>query len=111
MGLTEVAGFLLEKGALITAKDDKDETPLHKAVKYPETLGFLLLNENGQSFLNCANKDGDTVLHLASRKGMRESVEKLLNQQELDTEVTNLKGLTALHVASAEGPWTESIWT
>jgi len=103
MGLTEVAGFLLEKGALITAKDDKDETPLHKAVKYPETLGFLLLNENGQSFLNCANKDGDTVLHLASRKGMRESVEKLLNQQELNTEVTNLKGLTALHVASAEG--------
>ena len=100
IGFNTFAEKLIEKGALITAKDNTNETPLHKAVEYPSTVNSLLRirKQDIKSIINLQNKDGDTALHKASRMGQHLSVNHLIKQDGIDTKICNNDGKTALHV-------------
>ena len=78
-------------------------TPLHVAIGSKTSKNRLkiveaLLNHEGIE-VNAKNKEGDTPLHVAARKGQTEVVMALLNHTGIEVNATNEKGDTPLHVA------------
>lgn len=101
-GKIEVLKFLIEKGALINAKDisrdNKDWTPLHYAA-YNGKLDCVkyLIEKNAD--INAKASDGATALHFAVAKGYKSIIIELL-KSKADTEIETIEGLKAGQVTS-----------
>ncbi|XP_059472246.1 ankyrin repeat domain-containing protein 27-like isoform X2 [Neocloeon triangulifer] len=76
-GRLEIAEFLLEIGAQVTAKDLQGNTPLHyAAIGGHQHLLLLLLNSKASP--NSMNNNGNTPLHFAAQNGHETCLKALI---------------------------------
>lgn len=95
--LVGIAQKLIEKGIDVNQRDHFGNTPLHKAVRYPEMVK-LLLDHGAQ--VNAKNLMGETPLHLAVP--YKDSVEILLSRGA-DKRLKNFAGRTPLDYCMDQG--------
>gem|GEM_PF-304783 len=94
LGLTNMVGALLDKGADINVPEDQyGWTPLMIAVGQGHDAVAKLLFDRGAD-CNYKAKDGETVLMVACRKGNAEMVKGLL-EKKIDVNVADQQGRTA----------------
>jgi ankyrin repeat protein len=99
-GNKAIVELLLENGADVNAKHNKDHTPLHFAVRTGKKEVVKLLLTNGAR-INTKDEWGYTPLHWAARKGNLEVLEMLLaNGADINTK--NNDGLSPLEHAARE---------
>lgn len=103
-----IAGILLDNGAIIDAKDNKQYTPFHRAVEVGPTclpvLEFLLVR--GAAINTCSDSPyRGTPLHIACSEPV---CLRFLLQHGADVHLRDVQGASALHIASQEG-WKESV--
>lgn len=67
---------------------------------HPNTLKYLLSLDNADKFLNNRNKNGSTPLLCASSKGNIECVKILLQQENIDLLISDVKGNTVIIYAT-----------
>ncbi|KAL0329677.1 UNVERIFIED_CONTAM: hypothetical protein Sradi_4954400 [Sesamum radiatum] len=82
------------------------ETVLHLAVKHHQHQGlqFLIDHKLGlsvASLLNLGDREGNTILHLATSNKQLQTVEYLAKQPNLNVNAENLYGLRALDITFA----------
>ncbi|XP_058070997.1 ankyrin repeat-containing protein ITN1-like [Magnolia sinica] len=77
------------------------ETVIHLSIKANqyETVKYLADNIDVADFLNLADDDGNTILHIAASRKYLQIVEYLLNKSEVEVNILNRKGFTALDIA------------
>jgi ankyrin repeat protein len=92
---TEIAGKLIEKGAVVNAQDDDGETPLHLA-ENSKMISFLL--REGKANPNIPNVDGICALHLAVQRRDLDSVRALVTNNANVNNADNIRWFTALHL-------------
>jgi ankyrin repeat protein len=92
---TEIAGKLIEKGAVVNAQDDDGETPLHLA-ENSKMISFLL--REGKANPNIPNVDGICALHLAVQRRDLNSVRVLVTNNANVNNADNIRWFTALHL-------------
>uniref|UniRef100_A0A1X7T6M5 Death domain-containing protein n=1 Tax=Amphimedon queenslandica TaxID=400682 RepID=A0A1X7T6M5_AMPQE len=73
------------------------QTVLHRAVKHMHVLKYLI-NECSCDIIT-PDKDGDTILHDASGKGLLDVMKYLINTHHCNLMTTNNNGQTVLHLA------------
>jgi len=78
-GYTKIAKLLISRGANVNTKNNKGNTPLHRAAvrgyaEYTETAKLLI--ENGAD-MNAKNKEGKTPLKISIEKGHKETADLL----------------------------------
>ena len=95
--LLGIAQKLIEKGIDVNQRDHFGNTPLHKAVRYPEMVKLLL--DHG-ALVNAKNLMGETPLHLAVP--YKESVELLLSRGA-DKGLKTFAGRTPLDYCMDQG--------
>ncbi|XP_065200755.1 uncharacterized protein LOC135831864 [Planococcus citri] len=101
-GSLEVVDYLIQKGANVNAKHDRNEIPLIEAARNGHLEVVKLLICKG-SEVNVRLVDGTTPLHLAALNGHKEVVEVLLiNGADLNIKCKTFHN-TPLHNASKEG--------
>ena len=85
---------LLDKGAEINAKDNREKTPLHHACEKgnPETVRMLI---DAGADIHAVNNNQNTPLHLACGKGNPETVRMLIDAGA-DIHAVNIDGNTPL---------------
>ena len=101
MGHVDVARFLLEHGADVTALNMFRGTPLHLASERGRVEVADLLIERGAD-VSADKEELETPLHLASQNGHVEVV-RLLVERGADVTLENKIGWTPLHKASDTG--------
>ena len=95
------ARLLLDRGALVGAKDSDNQTALHlAAINGHDPLVGLLLDRGASKEAN--NSRRRTALHLAAANG-RISVAELLIDQGADKEAEDDTEQTAIHLAAGSG--------
>ena len=78
--LIESLNLLLESDRdAANYKDGRGRTPLHMALEYEWKVGIQILLEQ-ETDLKSVSKNGETVLHVAARKGNRQILEILLKR-------------------------------
>ena len=94
------AQVLLDSGAAIDILDREGDSALHQSALFQADKVMQLLLNRGASYTSPAS-DGDYILHLAGKNGGLRSLEILqaANLQNIDPEVLNREGKTALQVA------------
>ena len=92
--LTELLNF----GADPNIPTTMGETPLYQSIEIENFELFEILIQY-KANLNLPKKDGTTPLHLATKKGLTNFVEKLLNNGADPNMVNNLYKQTPLHLA------------
>ncbi|KAG1687690.1 Ankyrin repeat domain-containing protein 49 [Nymphon striatum] len=96
---SEIVKLLLEKGANVAAKTTDGWQPLHSACKWDSVKCASLLIENDAN-INARTNGNQTPLHLAASNGKgRNTLELLLWQKNIDTNVLNNSGDTAFDIA------------
>jgi len=95
--LLSIAQKLIEKGIDVNQRDHFGNTPLHKAVRYPEMVKLLL--DHG-ALVNAKNLMGETPLHLAIP--YKDSVELLLSRGA-DKRLKNFAGRTPIDYCMDQG--------
>ena len=95
------ARVLLERGALIGAKDGNGRTALHLAARNGHNPVTSLLIDRGAD-KEVKDVKGQTPLHLAAANG-HEPVAGLLIDRGADREAKDKEHQTALHLAAANG--------
>ncbi|MCX7788864.1 MAG: ankyrin repeat domain-containing protein [Spirochaetes bacterium] len=95
--LMGIAQKLLEKGVNVNQRDHFGNTPLHKAVRYPEMVRLLL--DHG-ALVNARNLMGETPLHLAVP--YKDSVELLLSKGA-DKRLKTVAGRTPIDYCMDQG--------
>ena len=87
------------------ATNHQDRTPLHVAVAASEQFEILeyLLEIKPSLLINVQDKDGDTPLHFACRRGQQKMIPFLSRSTSINILITNKKGQTPLHLAAASG--------
>ena len=98
--LLGIAQKLIEKGIDVNQRDHFQNTPLHKAVRYPEMVKLLL--DHG-ALVNAKNLMGETPLHLAVP--YKDSVEILLSRGA-DRRLKNFTGRTPIDYCMDQGTHT-----
>ena len=109
-GKTEVVQLLLEKGADISAKDDRGRTALHRIFDFSNSdsdkarlskdmVGLLLAKGLD---VNLKDKNGRTPLHLAAGSADKDII-KLLLDKGANINAKNNNGGTPLHAACQRG--------
>ncbi|MCG8340163.1 MAG: ankyrin repeat domain-containing protein [Cytophagales bacterium] len=98
---------LLEKGATVDARDERNRTPLHWAAKGGHRDVAELLIENGAKVEARAKDDWTpqddwTPLHFAAEEGHRD-VAELLIEKDAEVEARGKWGKMPLHYAAEEG--------
>ncbi|KAG7366401.1 ankyrin repeat-containing domain protein [Nitzschia inconspicua] len=73
-------------------------TAVVTVVRNNDLAGLKELHAKGQA-LNCFNRFGESLLHMACRRGFEEIVDFLLEQPEVDIRVSDDNGRTILHDA------------
>jgi cytohesin len=101
MGHMDLARFLLEQGADMSAKDNYGRTPLHRALARGHMDLARFLVEQGAD-VSAKDEDGSTPLHSASERGHVDVV-RILVGQGADVSAKNEYGSTPLHRASEWG--------
>ncbi|CAK8690765.1 unnamed protein product [Clavelina lepadiformis] len=94
-----VVQMLLGFGAPVQIKGGaKQETPLHLAAQVPngEQVAEMLIKSGANA--NSAREDGETAVHMASRKGNLNTL-KLLLDEDGDCRTKSKAGENALHIA------------
>ncbi|WP_108867811.1 ankyrin repeat domain-containing protein [Aquimarina aquimarini] len=100
----DIVEFLIKNGADITLKDKKGyDMGYHLVDGYRRNIGEFAtkmntLTSNGYT-INTLQKDSNTLLHLAVKKGKLELVKQLVALQ-IDINSKNKNGYTALHIAA-----------
>ena len=112
-GKVEFARMLIEHGVDATAQNKNGETPLLLALDSSQysykrtTPGSLnsgqvevahMLIEHGGNVTTTQNKDGETLLHLASQEGQAEAA-RMLIERDADVTALNKNRKTPLHLA------------
>ncbi|UCD63113.1 MAG: ankyrin repeat domain-containing protein [Candidatus Zixiibacteriota bacterium] len=100
-GQTEVAGFLLAKGADVNARTNSGSTPLHGAAYYGHPEAAQLLIEAGVD-INAANNYGYVAL-LSAAAGGRADIVELLLSKGADVHPPTYLGANAVLSAAAAG--------
>ncbi|XP_038057678.1 uncharacterized protein LOC119729193 isoform X2 [Patiria miniata] len=99
---TDVASFLLEKGAKPNQKDRYGRAPLHiaAAVNYPEMILLLLDNEHENADIEIlTNGENHTPIHFAARNDACAAL-KTLQKMGANLHARDYKGRTALQIAA-----------
>jgi ankyrin repeat protein len=98
-GAARIAGFFLQEGASIGARDKYDRTPLHYA-RNAEVLAEMLHAVTGENagILEAPDEDGHTPLHSAAIRGTK-PVLQLLIDAGANINATTKWGDTPLHLA------------
>ena len=100
--LTGLVNTLLDRGALVDAKDDSCLlTALHYAAILGHVATLRLLLDRGAS-IDMPSNSGDTALMMAAHEGHRDSVQFLL-EKGADVDRENDDGETALYIAAQNG--------
>ena len=98
----ELIRLLIEQTELsIEEQDDAGNTPLHYAAQYDHTEGHRVLGELlclGAN-INALNGNNETALHIAVNRNCLSMVRLLVNQSELNINIPNSCGDTALFAA------------
>jgi ankyrin repeat protein len=97
-GSADLCELLVRYGADVTAVRDGGWTPLMLAVLFsrPASVCRPLISS---ASVNMTDLDGDQALHMASRKGLTETVQ-LLVECDADTSALNKRRQTPLHAAA-----------
>jgi ankyrin repeat protein len=93
-GHKQVACFLLEHGADVSARDDYRKTPLHLALQLGHIDVAHMLIERGAN-VSAQDKSGSAPLHLASRLGQMD-VAHMLIERGADVSAKDMYGNTPL---------------
>lgn len=99
--LYEGTKFLIQKGAIVDAKNVNGQTPLFNAVKNDDIEIIDLLISNAAN-INERDNFGSTILHSAVRWNALQSIEKLISLN-MNPNVQNIHGKTPLAEAAIEG--------
>jgi ankyrin repeat protein len=90
----------IESGANVNIQTSRGYSPLiflaKSDVKEPNIEMVDLLLRNGAN-PNLQDRGGETALHWASARGFLEMVEKLLESENININITNIDGRNALH--------------
>ena len=90
----------IESGANVNVQTSRGYSPLiflaKSDVTEPNIEMVDLLLRNGAN-PNLQDRGGETALHWASTRGFLEMVEKLLESENIDINITNIDGRNALH--------------
>jgi ankyrin repeat protein len=97
-GNKEVVTYLLEKGALVNARNVYAESPLHWACKMGDASIVRLLLLHGAS-PNAIDSDGNTMLHWAAEYDHEEILLALLRVSLQCLFIRNSENQTAMQVA------------
>ena len=100
-GHKQVAFFLLQCGAYVSAQDKRRGTPLHLALVWGHAEVAHLLIERGAD-VSAGDHIRNVPLHLASRQGHVE-VAHMLIERGADVSAQDIYGSTSLHMASSRG--------
>ena len=100
-GHFEIAGFLVNHGANVTAQDQRGSTPLHLASLKGHLNITRFLVEHGANVV-AQDQHGSTPLHLASLNGHL-NLAQFLVEQGANAAAQDLGGYTPLHQASERG--------
>jgi ankyrin repeat protein len=96
-GHKQVACFLLERGADVSAQDRDEKTPLHLALCWGHVEVAHMLIERGAD-VSAQDGNEETPLHLASQEGLVEVVHMLI-KRGADVSAQDGDGDTPLHLA------------
>ena len=101
-GHTEAMKFLLRHTADIHAQNQYGATALHNATwsGHAEVVEILL---NAGADVNAKDDEGETPLQQAAWRGHVSATQALLAKDEIDVNMTNSVGHTALHQAGSSG--------
>ncbi|MGB0894458.1 MAG: ankyrin repeat domain-containing protein [Parashewanella sp.] len=94
--------LLVKKGADINKKDAAGNTPLAQAVLHGNLSAVQLLIKKGAD-INSQNTLGETPLMLAAQESHLDMCDILCGYEELNVNIKNNKGNTALHIATENG--------
>merc|ERR1712157_57922 len=98
-----LALILIQKGAKLDYKDDRNVTTLLQASHRGLTAVVEALLAKGSSLLNIASEDGITPLIAASSEGKLDTVLRLLQESAVDINAKDKDQTTALMASSARG--------
>ncbi|XP_042518210.1 ankyrin repeat-containing protein At5g02620-like [Macadamia integrifolia] len=100
--IDEILSTTLDSAEMVT---QQGETVLHLAVKNNqyEAVRYLIDTLNITNLLNMPDKDGNTILHLASAGKLTTMVTLLVNKTNIDVNALNRRGFTALDVVETSG--------
>ena len=94
--------LLLQKGAMVNAKDDDGLTPLAIACQRGNYYGVESLLQEEQIDISIVDNQKSTALHEACEHGSKKIVELLL-KRGAKISVANEEHVTPLHIACREG--------
>ncbi len=97
---SEIAAYLLAKGADVNTKDDGGKTPLHLALSWGggrKDMVELLLSKDAE--VNAKDEEEDTPLHYACRCKTDKEVVELLLTKGAEVNPKDKEGRTPLHDA------------
>lgn len=104
---TNMAAFLISKGAKVNAADLYGMTPLHKAAAFNDKAIAAMLLDHGADPLAFGAKYGVIKLapiHLAAESGYTDLVELFLDEGvDIDLKTEGKNRVTSLHIAAAKG--------
>lgn len=105
-GPVAAVGLLLAAGALVSDRDDRGATPLHKAARAGSVASLELLLK-GKAPVGARDKSGNTPLHAAAAS--RWDVFGVLLDAGADPNAQNEEGKTPLHVTIQENFYSRAL--
>ncbi|MBQ7159244.1 MAG: ankyrin repeat domain-containing protein [Treponema sp.] len=86
----------------VNSKDSSGNTPLHTAILHDAPFEYIQYIVSTGADVNARNKDGDSVLYLATQKNMKNAGELLIDKGA-DIFATNMQNYSPLRLALEEG--------
>lgn len=101
-GNTKVVKELLSHGADTNLQNKrKQRTPVHLAVAYEKAeTAKLLIHHADEQCLSTTDKNGDTAMHTAFKRGSVSIAKELMDSKKCDAYCANSQQLTPLHYAA-----------
>ncbi|XP_071636411.1 uncharacterized protein [Temnothorax longispinosus] len=101
-GHCKVVKVLLDNKANINIKAFDNKTPVEVAAAYGHLQVVRMLLQYRKLDINARDKDGFTILHIASQEGRLEVVKYLVDKGS-DINAKNTSGTKPIHIAAREG--------